>query len=113
MGPNSRSKHGDCVFHNNLRKTKKKCKEYIRKRGFKIIATHGRTFVVEPTPNFMCSRWYLYLVVSAASPYLDSAIAQGKMSVGDWYAKHSYRTDPEWIEARERDIAAGKAKRSQ
>ena len=67
-----------------LRIAKKLCKWNIKRMGAKVIATHGRTFVIEPRPNFLCSRWYAYIIVASNHERLDDLIAEGKMSIPEW-----------------------------
>jgi predicted HD phosphohydrolase len=66
------------------RTAKKLCKKYIKEMGLKVIATHGRTFVVEPDNCHFCSRWYMYIVVSREHENLDKLIQEGKTTLSEW-----------------------------
>ena len=74
------------------RVAKKKCKRYIKDSGLKVIARHNRTFVVKEKPNFLCARWYVYIVVAENHENLNKLIEEGKMSLSEWrqYNKEQY-----------------------
>lgn len=71
----------------NLRTAKKLAKRAMADMRLVHVETHGRTFVVQARPNFNCMRWYAFIVVSKASPYLAELIAEGRMPLADWLRK--------------------------
>lgn len=62
----------------SLRKAKRLCKQDMRRWGLVHVATHGRTFVVKPRPNFLCARWYSFIIVAENHEKLAELIAEGK-----------------------------------
>lgn len=60
-----------------LRIAKKFAKKLIKEFKLKIISTHGRTFVVDPKPNFLCARYYAYIIVAKNHEKLNELIQEG------------------------------------
>jgi len=50
----------------------------IETRGMKLLAEHGRTLVVDKHPNFLCERWYNWIVVAVNHDKLAELITEGK-----------------------------------
>lgn len=67
-----------------LKDTKKMAKDAIRRMGLKILRTSGRTFVVRPKPNFICMRFYAFIVTSTESEKLPQLETEGKLTISDW-----------------------------
>ena len=75
------------------------CKRFIKDMGLKVVATYGRTFVVKPKPNFLCSRWYIYIVVAQNHENLDKLIREGQMSLKEWRESNRRERD-KWAHLR-------------
>lgn len=67
-----------------FRIAKKLCKKHIHDSKLNIVERHGRTFVVAAKPNFICSRWYIFIVVAENHERIDALIEEGKMPLKQW-----------------------------
>lgn len=79
-----------------LRQAKKMAKNAIRKMKLKITRTNGRTFVVSSKPNFMCARFYVFIIVSEKHEKLFELEKEGKMKIHEWrnYIREKYTILP-------------------
>lgn len=49
----------------------------IETSKYRVLARHGRTFVVEDTPGLICTRWYDYIITTVSNPKLGELIQEG------------------------------------
>lgn len=49
----------------------------ITTRDMKLLAQHGRTLIVEARPDFLCERWYDWIIVAVNHKRLSELIAEG------------------------------------